>query len=288
MNIKKQLARSFYITLSSDNVGAYATRADRRQMLMSTAGELVALGYKIASVQQLKRKHVVALTESWQTKNLNNGTIKNRVAALRRLAVMINKPEIIPSNADLHIGRRQSVGIQNRAVFNPDLTGITDPGVRISLELQRCFGLRREESLKIKPMIADRGEQLVLLGSWCKGNRPRKIPIRTPEQQYWLNEAKQFVQQPDRSLIPAGKSYIRHRYGYDKQCQKIGIRSHSLRHAYAQQRYRELTGWDAPIAGGPSTQELDVAQRQQDIQARMILTEELGHSRIAITKNYLA
>jgi site-specific recombinase XerC len=287
MNIKKQLARSFYITLSSDNVGAYATRADRRQILMSTAGELVALGYKIASVQQLKRKHVVALTESWQKKNLNNGTIKNRVAALRRLAVMINKPEIIPSNADLHIGRRQSRGIQNRAVFNPDLIGITDPGVRISLELQRCFGLRREESLKIKPMIADRGEQLVLLGSWCKGNRPREIPIRTPEQRYWLNEAKQFVKQPDRSLIPAGKSYIRHRYCYDKQLQKIGIRSHSLRHAYAQQRYRELTGWDAPIAGGPPTQALDAAQRQQNIQARMLLTEELGHSRIQITRNYL-
>ena len=62
MNIKKQLKRSFYITLSRDHFGAFATRADRRQMLMSAANELVELGYKIASVQQLKRKHVLALT----------------------------------------------------------------------------------------------------------------------------------------------------------------------------------------------------------------------------------
>ena len=109
MNIKKQLARSFYMTLSCDNFGAYATRADRRQILMRAADELVALGYKIGSVQQLKRKHIIALTENWQRKNLSNGTIKNRVAALRHLAVLINKSEIIPSNADLNIGRRQSV-----------------------------------------------------------------------------------------------------------------------------------------------------------------------------------
>lgn len=286
MNIKKQLARSFYMTLSCDNFGAYATRADRRQILMRAADELVALGYKIGSVQQLKRKHIVALTENWQRKHLSNGTIKNRIAALRHLAVLINKPEIVPSNTDLKVGRRQNTAIKNRAVFNPDLTRITDQGVRISLELQRCFGLRREESLKIKPIAADHGGKLVLLGSWCKGNRPREIPIRTPEQRYWLNEAKQFVNRADQSLIPAGKSYIRHRYFYDKQCQKIGIRSHSLRHGYAQQRYQELTGWDAPIAGGPQRNALDAAQRQQDILARLTLTEELGHSRIGITRNY--
>ena len=105
--------------------------------------------------------------------------------------------------------------------------------------------------------------------------------------EYWIHEAKQWVKQVDQSLIPADQSYIRHRYCYDKQVQKIGIRSHSLRHAYAQQRYKELTGWDAPIAGGPKQNELDGAQRHQDTLARLILTEELGHSRIQITKNYL-
>ena len=286
MSIKTQLKRSLYNLLSQDNLGAYATRADRRQILMSTANDLISLGYGIASVQQLKYKHVVALTKHWQRKELDNGTIKNRVAALRHVAVLINKPEIIPSNAVLQIGPRRAQPIKNRAIVDPNFSSITHPAIRISLELQHHFGLRREESLKIKPLMADQGDHLSLLGSWCKGNRPREIPIRTEEQRYWLDEAKRYVGRYDQSLIPAEQSYIRHRYIYDKALQKIGIRSHGLRHAYAQRRYQELTGWAAPIAGGPQTQELNAEQRQHDIRARMILTNELGHGRVAIVRQY--
>ena len=286
MSTKTQLKRSLYALLSQDNLGAYATRADRRQILMSTANDLISLGYGIASMQQLKHKHVIALTKHWQSKELDNGTIKNRLAALRHVAVLINKPEMIPSNAVLQIGPRPMKPIKNRAIVNPDLSSIANPAIRISLELQRHFGLRREESLKIKPMMADHGDHLSLLGSWCKGNRPREIPIRTEEQRYWLNKAKQYVGRYDQSLIPAEQSYIRHRYVYDKALQKAGIRSHGLRHAYAQQRYQELTGWAAPIAGGPQAKELTAEQHQQDIKARMLLTHELGHGRVAIIRQY--
>lgn len=288
MSIKTDLKRSMYNTLKQDNFGAYITRYDRRQILLSTAGELVALGYKITSVQQLQRKHVLALTANWQKKKLDNGTIKNRIAALRHLSVLINKAEMIPTNTDLGIGARHHTIIKNRAVVAPDLSGVNDQGIRISLELQRLFGLRREESLKIKPVMADQGNRLVLQGSWCKGNRSREIPIRTAEQRQWLEVAKQWVNHFDQSLIPAGQSYIRHRYRYDKALQKIGLRSHGLRHAYAQQRYRELVGWDCPLVGGPKRNELKDEQRRQDVLARMILSEELGHSRIAITRNYIA
>lgn len=176
---------------------------------------------------------MIALTQHWQSQALDNGTIKNRLAALRHVASLLNKPEMVPSNTVLKIGPRRAKPIRNRAIVNPDLSSITNPSIRISLELQRHFGLRREESLKIKPIMADRGDHLSLLGSWCKGNRPRDIPIRTEEQRYWLEEAKRYVGRYDRSLIPAEQSYIRHRYIYDKALQKVEIRSHGLRHAYA-------------------------------------------------------
>lgn len=152
--------------------------------------------------------------------------------------------------------------------------------------MQRHFGLRREESLKIKPHIADQGTKLVLLGSWCKGNRSREIPIRIEEQRRWLDEAKLLAWNSQRSLIPEEKSYIRHRYVYDKQLRNSGIRSHGLHHAYAQNRYKELTGWDAPLAGGTQPKTYNYEQRRKDIIARMILTEELGHGRLQITRQY--
>ena len=199
----------------------------------------------------------------------------------------MNKP-FVPDNKVLQIGSRHTGPLKNKAIVNPDISKITDPYVRISLELQRHFGLRREESLKIKPHLADQEHKLVLLGAWCKGNRSREIPIRTAEQRRWLDEAKLLAWHANRSLIPESKTYIRQRYVYDQQLRHSGIRSHGLRHAYAQKRYQELTGWSAPIAGGPDPKTLNYEQRRQDTLARMILTEELGHSRISITrKNYL-
>ncbi|MFO1320472.1 MAG: integrase domain-containing protein [Burkholderiales bacterium] len=50
---------------------------------------------------------------------------------------------------------------------------ITDPHIALSLRFQAAFGLRREESLKIRPGIADQGSVLVMQTSWTKGGRPR-------------------------------------------------------------------------------------------------------------------
>jgi hypothetical protein len=61
----------------------------------------------------------------------------------------------------------------------------------------------------------------------------------------------------------------------------------SLRHAYAQQRYRELTGWPSPHAGGPSKVNLSEAQRRSDQHARLAISKELGHVREQITAVYL-
>jgi hypothetical protein len=62
---------------------------------------------------------------------------------------------------------------------------------------------------------------------------------------------------------------------------------HGLRHAYAQQRYEELTGWKSPIAGGPSSNSLSPEQRDQDHQARLIISRELGHERRQVVSVYL-
>ena len=286
MSFKQQIKRSLYQVLQKDHENSFATRHDRTQILFRIVDELFGLGYKFSSVHKLKEKHVVELTKHWQEKSLKVSTIKNRLSVLRRLAVLMDKP-FVPSNVTLQVGSRYAKSVKNRAIINPDISKITDPYVRVSLELQRNFGLRREESLKIKPHLADQEYKLVLLGAWCKGNRNREIPIRTAEQRRWLDEAKLLAWNVNRSLIPESKTYIQHRYVYDKQLRNSNIRSHGFRHAYAQQRYKELTGWDAPISGGPDPKTFNYEQRRQDTLARMILTEELGHGRIQIVKNYL-
>jgi hypothetical protein len=46
------------------------------------------------------------------------------------------------------------------------LERVRDPHVRMSLELQAAFGLRREEAIKFMPSYADRGDHLMLKPSW--------------------------------------------------------------------------------------------------------------------------
>ena len=285
MSIKTELKRSLYTVLQNDHQGSFASRADRRQILMQLADDLIGLGYKIPHIQQFKSKHVTALTQHWQQKGLNNGTIKNRLAVVRHLSRMLNNSHLIPDNSILKVGSRKYYSLENRAVHQPELSRLADPYVRVSAELQRVFGLRREESLKIRPALADKGDKLSLLGAWCKGNRSREIPIRTEEQRYWLEQAKLLARR-QHSLIPEEKTYIQHRYVYEKQLRKLKLRSHALRHAYAQRRYQELTGWLPPIAGGPVPRDYTPEQRYQDTLARLTLSEELGHSRIRVMRSY--
>lgn len=287
MSVRSKLKYSIKNILLNDNSGSFASRHDRHYMAIRIAEDLIDLGYKLPSIHNLKQKHIVAVVEHWKEKKLSNATVKNRVSVIRHLAVLMNKPQIVPSNHELNIGARNYVTLRNKALHDPDFSKIINPYLRVSLELQRVFGLRREESLKIKPHFSDKGDKLELMPSWCKGGRGRFVPIRTDEQRYWLEKAKEMVGKSGHSLIPQEKTYIQHRYLYDKQVARADLHNlHGVRHAYAQQRYKELTGWESPINGGPKSSELSSEQKEIDYRARMVLTEELGHSREQITVNY--
>jgi hypothetical protein len=62
---------------------------------------------------------------------------------------------------------------------------------------------------------------------------------------------------------------------------------HGLRHAYAQNRYEELTGWRPPAAGGPRVRALTPEQRRIDQKARLTISLELGHERPQIVAVYV-
>jgi hypothetical protein len=90
------------------------------------------------------------------------------------------------------------------------------------------------------------------------------------------------------SLIPRDSRYVEQLHRFSYQCAQAGIhRVHGHRHAYAQARYRELTGWNAPAAGGPSSRVLTPEQKATDREARLTVSRELGHEREQVTAIYL-
>jgi len=269
--------------------GSYATQRDRERVLDRIANQLHELGYRHMAAGSLKSKHVDRLVESWKAAGLAVGTIKNRMAELRWWAEKIGKQKVVArDNEHYGIGKRQFVTNVSKAreLTAGDLAKITDPYTRMSLLLQAAFGLRREESIKIQPEWADRGDTLVLKDTWTKGGREREIPVRNEEQRRVLDEAKRFAGRG--SLIPADKRYVEQLRRFEYQCGTAGIhRVHGHRHQYAQTRYKELTGWAAPAAGGPRSKDLTPAQRKIDREARLTISEELGHQREQIVGVYI-
>ncbi|WP_397475469.1 integrase domain-containing protein [Pusillimonas sp.] len=268
--------------------GSHATQADRLRSLALAARQLREAGFRQMKASSLKGKHIQALLDRWQGEGLSSGTIKNRLSHLRWWAEKIGKAGILPAdNTQLGVPERRYVtNVSKARELGPAVRQVTDAHVRMSLQLQAAFGLRREEAIKFQPSYADRGDYIALKGSWAKGGRERSIPITTPEQRNVLQAAHRLAGAG--SLIPAHKSYIQQRHVYDGQCKAAGLsHMHGLRHQYAQIRYEALTGWKAPSAGGPSTKTLTPAQRVQDAQARQIISRELGHERTQVTAVYL-
>jgi Phage integrase, N-terminal/Integrase len=270
--------------------GSFATQHDRERILTLIANQLREMGFVNMHVQSLKPKHVEKLVERWKVEGLSTGTLKNRMTELRWWAEKNGKANVVAkSNEAYGIPDRRYVTNVSKAreLTSGDLAQVTDPYTRLSLRLQATFGLRRKESIKIQPAWADRGDTLMIKASWGKGRRARAIPIRNAEQRRVLDEAKHFAGKG--SLIPADRSYVEQLHRFEYQCDRAGIhRVHGHRHQYAQERYRELTGWSAPAVGGPRSRELTREQKKIDREARLTISNELGHEREQVTAIYCA
>lgn len=229
--------------------GSYATQVKRERMLTLMANQLHQLGYRNMTARSLKPKHVEGLVKRWLDEELSIGTIKNRMAVIRWWSHKVDKQNVV-ARANEHYGipDRRFVTNESKAktVTPLELGKVRDEHVRMSLELQQAFGLRREEAIKFQPSFADRGDHIVLRASWTKGGKERAVPVRTEGQRNVLDRARRLA--GFGSLIPSHRNYGHQLRVYEGNTLRAGLsRMHGLRHAYAQNRYTELTGWEPPL-----------------------------------------
>lgn len=275
--------------------GSHATQANRKAMLSLFSEQLKECGYKVNQMRpsDLKGRHINALVTKWKSEDKSTGTIKNRMTALRWWADKCGKAEIVKDNAIYGIEKRVYVTNENKSVSLHDLDlSKIDENIAQSLRLQDAFGLRREESMKFQPEFAldgqtiDNARYVRLKDSWTKGGRPRTIPITNEKQRQELKNAYAQAIKNGGSMIPKEKSYKSHLASFESVTHALGVgQTHGLRHGYAQTRYRELMGFDCPAVGGSRSLSADEVAKDKEI--RMLISEELGHSRINITSVYL-
>ncbi len=281
---------SLKIMTRQNRDGSFSTQKNRQKMLMLFARQIRKCGFPREMVAtSLTGRHINSLLSIWENSGITTATIKNRMAVLRWWANKIGRPHIISKgNSAYGISRRIYITNVNKAqkLDYQILDTINNCLIQFSIELQALFGLRKEESIKFIVSFADRGDHLILKPSWCKGSRGRQIPIRNKIQRDLLDRIHLFV--GSGSLIPDSKNYKYQMKLYERLTHNAGLRQlHGLRHNYAQQRYFDLFNQLPPILNEKKNYKLTPDEKKRDRDVRLIISEELGHSREQITATYL-
>jgi integrase len=242
-----------------------------------------------------------ALGQHWEQQcregKLSPATVQNQMSIFRRFSAWIGKdgmvegsnkyvsPECCGRTSINTIDRSwaaQGVDVEAKIAEIAQM----DSRVRLQLELSMAFGLRAREAMQLCPHVADKGTYLEVTKG-TKGGRPRVVQIKTPEQRVLLDRAKAFASSKTGSTSDPTKRLAQvknHSYYVLRRCgvsRKAGFTQHGLRHGYANQRYKALSGQDSPVQGG------NMANKEDDAVARKQVAEELGHSRTDITNHYL-
>ena len=282
-----------------------------RSESVSIAEDFKRAGVKTKLVKQLNLEDFKKVAEYWKSKGYTAGTMQNKASALRAICNAAGNENIKNIN-------NGELGIVSRNVLNPNnlngaaviseksLKKIKNPEVSAALRLEAAYGLRREESAHVVfelakgHVVTAPGKEniLTMKGSWCKNGRERgKITYNgRPNGELILRDGGVVLKQVAESVKGININYRveqfqrKINYAADK-CKKLDnnpdIHPHALRHNYAHERYREITGRNCPAAGGLKYSEMSSKEQKQYHSAAKIISEELGHSRETISRTYI-
>lgn len=270
----------------------------------------------IHNLGELGKTHVLRLIQYWTRQGQGAATIQNKISILRRFITFIGKPALVPKGHALTSWlnqqgieapqHRHTVATESKAWndHNIDLHQVLaqlreiSPITAMQLEVQAAFGLRMKESIQLNPKAADYGDTLRVMHG-TKGGLPRDVHFDTDQvirewQRDVLERAKLHASQNRKgTLSTQGKSLEQSKAHFYYQIRKVGINrselgvtAHGLRHQYAARRYAQIAGTGAPVGRNAPLHITDEV-RAADLQARTLVSRELGHFRPDVSHAYL-
>ena len=277
------------------------TKKARTYVVMQFIDELRGLGFKIKNLNNLEQRHVTAVVAKWKAAKLSPSTIMNRLTHLRWLTTALGKRGFMKEPAAYGLGvqdiARTYVATVDKSWSGKDFipsvlisqATTLDPWVGMKLEMMQAFGLRLQESILMRPRVSDMGNNLVL-EEGTKGGKTRVVPITSDAQREVLDRAKKMslkatkgaLISPDRTPTQERRRvyYICEKLGITKA--QLGVTNHGLRHGYANDEFKERTGEDSPVRGGPA-----LPNSEKITAAKQAISNALGHRRIQITTAYI-
>jgi hypothetical protein len=270
--------------------------------------------YKLKEITNLKEKHLDHVVSKWKSEGRSPSWMKNNLSHVRWMCRTIGKPTLLPksnSHERLQIERR-IINYNTDKAWTPSESLKTDlpEAQSLHVELMREFGMRFQEAAKFRPSENYKENRVdIIYGT--KGGRDREIikgeQLGDPRTLDLRNyRQKDLIQRLDRYLTNRGIVSLSQEHQKYKQFvnasahqhRKVGMTkegvgtSHGLRHAYAQDRYSDITGWKSPATMTVEERKefrdlMTQEDREKDRLARQEVSEELGHGRSQVASNYI-
>ncbi|UOD33724.1 integrase domain-containing protein [Deferribacteraceae bacterium V6Fe1] len=177
--------------------------------------------------------------------------------------------------------------------------------LRLQVVLQREIGLRFKESALFNGDGVNKSKLIANIEKGTKGGQIRNVTL-TEKALNILDEVKDFRKEYrySHSLVPDSMSFKDWQNFAYNTIKSFNSHSgenyhfHGERHHFAQERYKELTNLEPPARVGLSKEEyLEYATSELNmtsdevksliVEARLTISEELGHHRLEITNYYL-
>lgn len=282
--------------------GRFSTRATYRSRLQDFLNFLKETGVK--DLANVTRSEIADYADSLRNRVADEdcgiSTAVYRLSAVNVLMSFARNDDHLRLSPAEAIGRRSFVrdaaptGLhitclsQLRSELGKRLTH--GDAIVTTLGLARFAGARfREASLmpidKALAEVEKQGSLNVVYG--CKGGRTEDRLV--PGSDGLVDVLEFGVSKLCRSfVIPTHWNYVKWKgYAYrhiPKLASELGIaqRFHDLRASFACARYKEITGFDAPVVAG-----IRLAPKEFDVAARYLISRELGHSRSQICSAYI-
>jgi len=267
----------------------------------------------LQNLGDFSQKHALTLMRRWQRLGIAASTIQNWVSVMRRVLTLIGKAHVVPDGRkwkqlllqnNIELGGRSyipelSKGWRDQGVDVEGVLGsIQDERARMVLDLMHAFGLRDLEGLMLQPGRSDRGTFLhVYRGT--KGGKARMVCFSDrPDKAQWQRTIM------DRAKVLAAK-HLKEEIGWPgltlEQCMnrfqnivtrcgitksELGVVPYGLRHQFATDLFRDLTGLPAPVLKELPWSEYE---KQWNVVSAALLeiSRQLGHERTTISHAYI-
>lgn len=267
------------------NQGAYKTR-ERYEDGVKNFGKFMADAFKKQNLNNIKPKHIFAYVEFMQDMGYSTSYVTTNLSAVRFFYDQVgNDSSKLPNNNKLGvISRSKEERIGDNKAWTPleietFIRYASDVGqdrygqmVRVSSQL----GLRLHEVCRLDKLHLRQALQEGKITIKGKGGLIRDVPVLDKRLIQKLYDAtnrgeKVFIKEGEQThkIMKNVQMFI---YNNQKEfaLSSKNITFHGLRHYYCQQKYKSLR--DSGFT---------------DLQARKIVSRELGHYRVSITEIYL-